>query len=293
MENEVDFRRLVHLPRRIVRECLMVAHVIWFFLVNRLTRRPVIEPGGPVVSMTTYGARSKKAYQAIEAIAQGELRPSRFILWVDDETLLMDLPATLRRLRMRGLEVNLSKNYGPHTKYYPYIDSQSVFEKPLVTADDDILYPRYWLKKLSEANREYPENVNCFWAHIMETDGNGIGKYINYVACSSTLPNFRNIALGVMGVIYPPRFLTVLKRAGTVFQDCCPKADDLWLHVQAIRAGFKVRQIFPNLPYFSFQAVPGSQQTALSYENVTYGDGNDRQVRATYTEADIRLLQSD
>jgi hypothetical protein len=84
-----------------------------------------------------------------------------------------------------------------------------------------------------------------------------------------------------------------LKRAGTAFKDCCPQGDDLWLHVQALRAGLKVRQILPSLPYFSFQGVPGSQQSALSYENVTYGDGNDRQVRATYTEADVRLLQSD
>jgi hypothetical protein len=96
-----------------------------------------------------------------------------------------------------------------------------------------------------------------------------------------------------MGVIYPPSFLAVLKRAGAAFKDCCPQGDDLWLHVQALRAGLKVRQILPSLPYFSFQGVPGSQQSALSYENVTYGDGNDRQVRATYTEADVRLLQSD
>ena len=51
-----------------------------------------------------------------------------------------------------------------------------------------------------------------------------------------------------------------------------------------------MRQILPRLPYFSFQSVPGSEHTALSYENVTYGDGNDRQVRATYTEADIRCF---
>ena len=293
MKIEVAFERLIHLPRRIVRECLMVAHVIWFFLLNRLTAKPVIEPGGPVVSMTTYGARSQQAYQAIESIARGDVRPSRFILWVDDEALFKDLPATIRRLVRRGLEVKLCANYGPHTKYFPYIESESVFARPLATADDDILYPRYWLMKLTEANREYPENVNCFWAHIMETDGTGIGRYVNYVACSSTFPSFRNIALGVMGVIYPPQLLMALKRAGTAFQACCPMADDLWLHVQAIRAGFKVRQIFPKLPYFSFQGVPGSQQSALSYENVTYGDGNDRQVRATYTEADVRLLQSD
>jgi hypothetical protein len=94
-----------------------------------------------------------------------------------------------------------------------------------------------------------------------------------------------------MGAIYPPEFLKVLKSAGASFRECCPKGDDLWLHVQALRSGFRVRQVFPNLPYFAFQGVPGTQETALSFENVTYGDGNDQQIRQTYTEADIRALQ--
>jgi hypothetical protein len=63
--------------------------------------------------------------------------------------------------------------------------------------------------------------------------------------------------------------------------------------VQALRAGLKVRQILPSLPYFSFQGVPGTQEIALKYENVDYGDGNDRQIAATYNDADIQLLRAD
>ena len=65
----------------------MLVHIVWYFLLNRLTGKPVTEPGGPVVSLTTYGTRSRKAYLAIESIAQGRLRPSRLILWIDDENL--------------------------------------------------------------------------------------------------------------------------------------------------------------------------------------------------------------
>lgn len=285
--------RIMHLPRRIVRESVMVIQSVLLFLINRFGRVPVTEPSGPVVSLTTYGKRSKKAYFAIESIARGTMRPSRLILWIDDEALFNNLPTTIRRLQKRGLEVKSCKNYGPHTKYYPYVESNEAFDTPLVTADDDILYPRYWLKKLIAANREYPDAVNCYWAHVMDVGSNGIGRYAAYEACSSTRLSARHVALGVMGVIYPPPFLMVLKRAGTAFEDRCPKGDDLWLHVQALRAGYKVRQILPGLPYFSFQAVPGANEIALSNENVTYGDGNDRQVRATYTEADVKLLRID
>lgn len=291
--NRLAFKRLLHLPRRIVREWLMVVHIFWFFLLNRLTWKSVTEPGGPVVSMTTYRARSKRVYLAIESIAKGDVRPSRFILWIDDETLFSHLPATIRRLEKRGVEIKLCANYGPHKKYYPYVEFQKQFDAPLVTADDDLLYPRYWLTMLIEANRKFPNVVNSFWTHVIEIDNEGIGKYADWKQSETTNATFRNIIHSGIGTIYPPAFLIALKRAGNAFQDCCPQADDLWLHVQALRAGFKVRQILPRLPYFSFQSVPGSETTALSYKNVTYGDGNDRQVKATYTEADIRKLQAD
>jgi hypothetical protein len=250
------------------------------------------EPGGPVVSLTTFGKRSEKVHYVLESIARGYIRPSSLILWIDEEVLIRNLPAPIRRLSKRGLEIKSCLNYGPHKKYYPYVQSQEAFSAPLVTADDDILYPRYWLKKLIEANREYPDTVNCYMARVVDVDKGGIRKYAGHKLCSSTRSSFRNLAIGAMGVIYPPSLLMVLKRAGTAFEAYCPRADDIWLHVQALRSGYKVRQIYPRLPYFSFQTVPGSQQTALSCENVTYGDGNDRQVAATYKEDDVQLLRT-
>ena len=40
---------------------------------------------GPPVSMTTHGARTDSAYLAIESIGLGRLKPSRFVLWLDDQ----------------------------------------------------------------------------------------------------------------------------------------------------------------------------------------------------------------
>jgi hypothetical protein len=90
-------------------------------------------------------------------------------------------------------------------------------------------------------------------------------------------------------VIYPPSFLAHLKRQGSGFLDCCPKADDLWLHVQAIRAGYRVRQISTRAK--RFHEVPGSGAIALWNHNGS--GGNDAQIRATYTEDDVRILREE
>jgi hypothetical protein len=81
-------------------------------------------------------------------------------------------------------------------------------------------------------------------------------------------------------------FLEYLRNAGDSFTACCPKADDLWLHVQALRAGFKVRQISKKL--FRLAIIPNTQSVALWNDNGI--DGNDRQIAATYTESDIRIM---
>jgi hypothetical protein len=286
-------QRVLHTPRRSLRELLRYIQVARLTLINLYGKDSVSSPCGPVVSLTTFGNRSGKAHLAIESIACGCIRPSRLLLWIDEETLLCNLPPALRRLQERGLEIHFCKNYGPHKKYYPYLESQESFHAPLVTADDDVLYPSYWLRELVRAYDDYPDGVNCYLAHVIALRADGIEKYREWKACVSTLPDFRHIAIGLAGVIYPPSLLMLLKRAGPLFETCCPKGDDLWLHAQALRSGYKVRQILPCLPYFSFQGVPGTEKIALSHENITLGDGNDRQIQATYDDSDLHLLQID
>jgi hypothetical protein len=133
---------------RCTRAASAFISVRWLSLINRFARTPICQPGGPVVSLTTHGGRILTVHLTIESIGRAKLRPSRMILWLDDVAKFRSLPATLGRLQKRGLEVKLSKNYGPHTKYYPYVESEETITQPLVTADDDILYPSYWLKKL-------------------------------------------------------------------------------------------------------------------------------------------------
>jgi len=258
-------------------------------LRNRRSSAPVVSPGGPVVSLTTYGQRLSSVHLAIESIAAGSLLPSRLILWLDDPAALERQTAGLRRLVDRGLEVRLAENYGPHTKYFPYLLAENGFSAPLVTADDDLLYPRWWLEGLVRAHREYPGAINCYRAHQVHTSGGALAPYRNWNPCHSTEPSFSHFATGVSGCIYPPAFLPYIKRAGDAFLTLCPKADDVWLHVNALRSGFKVRQIRTRPLRFPF--VPGTQGSGLYHGNVLLSQ-NDDHIRSTYTPSDIELLEA-
>jgi hypothetical protein len=185
------------------------------------------------------------------------------------------------------MEVRLTSNYGPHTKYYPYILSTGRFESPLVTADDDVLYSRWWLEGLLNAHRERPDVVNCYRAHVIQLLNGGLASYGTWRPCVSSEPSFRHFATGVSGCIYPAPFLSKLKAAGSGFLETCPKADDVWLHANALRAGFMIRQI-RNRP-LRFPLVPKSQASGLFQDNVIESQ-NDQQIRRTYTIMDLKRL---
>jgi hypothetical protein len=283
-------RRLRH-PARTFRALALRADMAWLLLSNRFSRKPVAtgEPGA-VASLTTYGKRVRAVHLAIESIARGMTKPSRLILWLDDAALFANLPRPLLRLERRGLEIRLCKNYGPHKKYYPYVESQKAFTHPLATADDDVIYPRSWLAGLLDAHRQFPHCVNCYRARMMTLRDGKIAPYREWPLCESAEPSFRTVATGVSGIIYPAALLAELKRAGTGFEARCPRADDLWLHVRAIRAGFTIRQIQSEAIHFPL--IPGTQVTSLYAENCAEEDGNDRQLAVTYESSDLELFES-
>jgi hypothetical protein len=256
---------------------------------NSNSKASVVAPGGPVVSMTTYGKRIRSVYLALESIAAGTVLPSRLILWLDDAKSFSQKPESLQRLEERGLEIRLTENYGPHKKYYPYLLTENAFESPLVTADDDAIYSRWWLAGLVSAHDQNSSVVNCFRAHVVELAGGTIRPYLNWSPCESITPSYRNFATGVSGCIYPTRLLGMLKRAGSGFQQVCPKADDIWLHVNALRSGFKIKQILHR--QLNFPSLPGTQATGLFQANADLA-GNDTQIKSTYSAKDIDLLIS-
>jgi hypothetical protein len=279
-------------------------HLLWLqlasrgagsrLILNRLERHnqtastPVTAPGGPVVSLTTYGKRIDTVYLTLESIARGSLLPSRLILWMNEVDSYEQRPGSLRRLEARGLEIMLTENFGPHKKYYPYIALSGVLDTPLATADDDTIYPVNWLKRLKESYDADPAVVSCYRAHVVRFDGKKLAPYKCWPWCRSTTPSFLNFSTGVSGTIYPPELLRQLKASGDGFKDICPRADDVWLHVHALRGGFKIKQLKPWAQ--SFLALPGTQEMALFLDNV-HGAQNDLQIQKTYTEADIELLR--
>jgi hypothetical protein len=253
---------------------------------NLRSRSSVVGNASVHVSLTTYGERLRTVYLTLESIGAGDCLPSRFILWLDDPVRFRNRPDSLRRLEDRGLEIRLTENLGAHKKYYPYLLATDPLEVPLATADDDALYTRWWLSGLLHASGQNPAAVHCYRAHVIRVADGVIQPYRTWTPCLSTVPSYCNFATGVSGCIYPPSLQARIKAEGSAFRELCPTADDIWLHVNALRYGYRVKQILPRP--MNFPEVPGTQSTGLFQTNAV--SGNDEQLCRVYTREDIAQI---
>lgn len=262
-------------------------------LINRASSASVLGEAPVAVNITSYGHRLSTVWLAIESIVQGRVKPQRMILWIDDETFDVRSHPHLLRLQRRGLEILRCEKLGPFGKFYPYIRMTKAKALPAVVADDDVMYPTGWLERLSDAHRAYPDDVVALRCHqwTLTSGGTEVAPYTTWPAAAAESVGFSNFATGVGGAVLPHALLERIFHDGTEFTKSCPRADDIWINVEAIRAGVRTRFVSPKgLTYIS---IPGLQQKSSLHSTNVAENGNDAQIRATLTAEDIRALAAE
>jgi hypothetical protein len=278
-----DLRNSV--PARLVKH---LARITWprigAWLPGVLGRGPVVED--TVVSLTTYGPRLDAVDATLFSILRGSIRPAKLVLVINEDLP----PAVARRLqpfKKHGLEVLRSENLGPHKKYHPVVARGLPANVSLVTADDDIFYARHWLRDLRNQHLAHPGDVICGWAKRIAMQGDAIAPYHDWADVDGMHAATHHFAIGCAGTLYPPTMVAALKAAGMGFMQCCPRADDVWLHATAVRTGHQIRQVTPH--FIHPVHLPGTQESALKVTN-HLPDGNDKAIRATYTADDVQAI---
>lgn len=255
---------------------------------NFVSRRRVVGGGQATVSLTTYGSRWRTVHQTIESIGRGSVLPRAIVLWVDDPAFVQSPTPQLRRLIRRGLRIELSPDLGPHKKYFPALEEVAAHNDVLVTADDDVMYRKHWLRDLLQIADANPDTVIAYRARRVTMKGADFAPWSDWPLVTSTTPSTLNIAIGEAGVLYPLGLTTRLMSRGDGFLVCAPRADDLWLHATGVLAEIPTRQVTAKA-YFPL-VVPGAHAVTLGHHNIS-GGGNDAQIEATYGAAERAILR--
>jgi hypothetical protein len=115
----------------------------------------------------------------------------------------------------------------------------------IVTADDDMHYPRGWLRRFVDAYRS-PKEVLCQRARRMLRSGHGYLPYEQWPRIAEDGATGAEVFFtGVGGVLYPPGALAPQTTDAAQFMQLCPTADDVWLHWMVALGGSTVRFVKP------------------------------------------------
>lgn len=208
------------------------------YCLNRNTRQSKI-----IVSLTSYEERFEDLVISIYSILNQTLLPDRIILWLSDEfESVNDLPYEITRFVKNGLEIRFVKDIGSYTKaIYAFREfSDSI----IVTADDDIYYPKDWLEKLYYSYAAHPDDIQVHRAHRVIVNNAQIAPYECWIKhIEDENARFDNFLTGVGGVLYPPNCFTQEVLRKDVFLKNAPFADDIWFWIMALVHNRKIRVV--------------------------------------------------
>lgn len=194
-------------------------------------------PNSVVISLTSYPKRFEKIGLCLKSLIQQTIKPDKIIVYLGSDSDETDITDEMKEYIKYGIEYRIDKevNLMPHKKYYyamrEYPDSI------IVTADDDVIYPKNWLESLLKTHQKYPEAVCARRVHLIGIRGGRILPYNEWTDQIRTVlkPSMQLIAIGNGGVLYPPNCFDDEAFNIDEIKKTCLKADDLWLKCMEIR----------------------------------------------------------
>ena len=299
MKNTLVYRLLrwtYYLPcsiyRRLQYPLLETAHALSVRFSKRAGVTAVKRSPELIVSLTTIPERIGTVSLCLDSLLRQSLKPDRLILWlsVSNEPgrptiSKQTLPPDLHRLVQRGLEVRWCKDIRSFRKIIPALQAHP--DALIVTADDDIFYPRHWLRMLYGAYQHEPKYIHCHRAHLMQYGATGTVlpyRQWGFDANGYVNASFDVFPTGVGGVLYAPGHLHQEVLNENAFLSLCPKADDVWLKAMSLMANVACKKI--SATTFSIIEIRIPNNVTLSSDNLVR-DYNDPQIKAVATRYDI------
>ncbi len=225
-----------------------------------------------IVTLTSYGHRvEQSAPYAICSLLNQSVSPDKVILWLAYNT---PVPPVLEKLSKVGLEIKFCEDLKSYKKLIPALIEFR--DDILITADDDVFYPKHWFAQLKNAFLLDPSKIYAHRVHEIGIDTQGnILPYRKWSTCiTSTNDEGKIFPTGVGGILYPPNSLHPLCTDIKSFTSIAPTGDDIWFWATAKLNGTK-HSIIKN-GYKDVKSID-PKDPGLWIQNINYG-GNDKQL---------------
>ncbi len=234
-----------------------------------------------IITLTTYPKRISTVHLTIRSLMLQQPKPDAIVLYLDIKDFpqrMQELPDSLLQCADLGLKIHWCDGNLSYDKLIPALVD---FPRDiLITVDDDIFYPSWWLSNLLSTHVLHPRDIVCHRAHRITLQDGEIAPYLKWQRNVDSKQNaageFTLLFTGCGGVLYPPGALHSEVRRREQFAKLAPRADDLWFFAMAVKQQTRIRVCEPHLR--EVIDIASSQSESL-YQTNKLG-GNDVQLAA-------------
>lgn len=240
-----------------------------------------------IVSLTSYPLRIPTLHYTLYSLFTQSYKPDKIILWLSLEEFPQgerELPQSVLSFKECGLDIQWCQdNIRSYKKIIPALEQYP--NSIIITADDDIIYPKDWLLRLHNAYVENPKLIHCHRAHRITFDKNGAllpyGKWEFGIQNTQTSPSFLNFFTGIGGVLYPPHSLYKDITKPERFLSLAPLQDDIWCFAMAVLNGTKINVVKDNYTDEYLLSVVDTKKTGALWHINSKGE-NDKALRRVF-----------
>ncbi|SMM98304.1 Putative glycosyltransferase [uncultured Candidatus Thioglobus sp.] len=240
-----------------------------------------------LVSLTTYPPRLSSVYLTIESLLNQTLKPDKIVLWLSAlEISPDDLPNNLLKLKNRGLEIRfVDENIGAYKKLIYAI--QTLPDYHIVTCDDDLMYPKWFLADLHQSYLRHPDCISAYRCRTMlKLSERQFLSYNKWQFSRSQIPSYQIFSTNGGGTWYPPGSLNA-KITDRLFMQLAPTGDDIWFKAMGLLNHTKTVMAKASSIDFPAINIQDSQAETLWQQNIYK---NDAQLKAVFEHFDLYNL---
>lgn len=222
-----------------------------------------------VISLTSIESRLKVIDLTIRSLLDQNVSFSHINLWLHHD-LKTKLPSRLVALACDRFRICYSDETCSHRKL---LETLRLGEhQTVVTCDDDMMYPKDWLRRLLQSHIKHPGAIVAHECRVINYDTSGkLQPYKTWHSQAAGETNSATLAIGYGGVLYPPNVMHSDVFDAMLYAKLAPRADDLWYKAQSLRLGVSVFRT--ECPAPKPMPIAGSQWISLKKHNVRE-DGN-------------------
>ena len=223
-------KKVIHCAAVIVLDLWIEIRYRLTFALHRLDAKSETDI---VIAMTSYPARIKHAWLALESLFRQDTKGYRVVLVLAESQFpARRLPRMIRRLEKKGLGIIWTSRDGksfdhlwPAYGRFPHCS--------VISVDDDKFFSESLVSTLRREAQSHPQKIIGWRGWEMRPTGKTVEFGVKWVRATPRTPSKKLFIPPGNGSLYPPGSLPAMTADHDVRERICPNADDVWYWAMA------------------------------------------------------------